>query len=47
MKKKTFKQLVSENKSHILKDKTFIEKIYKKIEDRQLKPISQKNFELK
>ncbi|TYS59552.1 FbpB family small basic protein [Sutcliffiella horikoshii] len=37
MKKKTFKQLVNENKSHILKDKDAIEKIHKRIENRQLK----------
>ncbi|TYS59533.1 FbpB family small basic protein [Sutcliffiella horikoshii] len=36
MKKKTFKQLVNENRSHILKDKDAIEKVHKKIEDRQL-----------
>ncbi|WP_368858304.1 FbpB family small basic protein [Metabacillus rhizolycopersici] len=28
---------MNENKNHILKDKTLIEKIYKKIEDRKLK----------
>ncbi len=34
MKKKTLKQLVTENKTIILKDKKIIDNIYKKIEDR-------------
>ncbi|WP_312092642.1 FbpB family small basic protein [Niallia sp.] len=34
MKKKTLKQLVTENKTIILKDKVIIDNIYKKIEDR-------------
>jgi len=36
MRKKTFKELVRENRSNILNDKKQVEKIYQKIEEKQL-----------
>ena len=35
MRKKSFKELVKENKTSILKDKKILDNIYKKIEDRK------------
>ena len=36
VRKKTFKQLLVENKLNIMKDKTLMEKIYTKMEERQI-----------
>jgi hypothetical protein len=36
MRKKTFKELVRENRLNILNDKKQVEKIYQKIEEKQL-----------
>lgn len=38
MRKKTFKELVSENKKIILDDQKSVEQIYKKIDDKYLQP---------
>ena len=36
VRKKTFNQLIVENKLNIMKDKTLMEKIYTKMEERQI-----------
>lgn len=42
MRKKTFKELVNENKKIILEDRKSVEQIYKKIDDKHMQSQPQK-----